>query len=160
MSVTDADFKTAMASFASGVVVVTTLDAAGTPFGFTATAFCSVSKTPPLCLVCPGHGAEALPALRTVGRFAVSILERSQEYLSTRFATHGIDKFAGVDWKAGKITGVPILSGALSTLECEAEMSLVAGDHDIFVGRIVSVQVGAGDPLVYFRGGYRDLAAR
>lgn len=160
MSVTDADFKAAMASFASGVVVVTTVDEAGTPYGFTATAFCSVSKNPPLCLVCPGHSAEALPVLRTVRRFAVSMLERRQEHLSTRFATHGIDKFDGVDFRPGQATGCPILSGALSTLECETETSLVAGDHDIFVGRIVRIEVGAGDPLLYFRGGYRDLFTR
>lgn len=160
MPVTDADFKAAMASFASGVVVVTTLDAAGTPFGFTATAFCSVSRNPPLCLVCPGHSAEALPALRAVRRFAVSILERAQEDLSTRFATHGIDKFDGVDWKPGNVTGCPILPGALCALECDTETSLRAGDHDIFVGRILSVEVGAGTPLVYFRGGYRELLTR
>jgi flavin reductase ActVB len=157
MAVTDAEFKAAMASFASGVVVVTTIDAAGTPFGFTATAFASVSRNPPLCLVCPGHSAEALPTLRAVHRFAVNILGRSQEPLSTRFATHGIDKFDGVPWKPGTETGCPLLAGALVNLECTVEHALTAGDHDVLVGRILSVQAGPGDPLLYFRGNYREL---
>lgn len=158
MGVSETDFKAAMASFGSGVVVVTTVDPGGVPFGFTATSFASVSKDPPLCLVCPGHAAEALPTLRAVRRFAVNILSRSQEAVSARFATHGIDKFAGVAFHPGSATGCPLLEGALVTLECDTETSLVAGDHDVFIGRILAIELGSGDPLLYFRGRYRELA--
>ncbi|HEX7668052.1 MAG TPA: flavin reductase family protein [Polyangiaceae bacterium] len=155
--VSNDNFKAAMASFASGVTVITTVDAAGVPFGLTATAFSSVSKDPPLCLVCVAHSAEAYPVIGQVGRFAVNILGREQEESSARFATHGIDKFAGVSWSKGKRTGCPLLTGALASIECLVTTTLPAGDHDVFLGAIQGIRLEAGVPLVYFRSGYRDL---
>jgi flavin reductase (DIM6/NTAB) family NADH-FMN oxidoreductase RutF len=158
--VTTEEFKAAMAAFSSGVTVITTTDASGEPFALTATAFSSVSKNPPLCLVCVAHAAEAHPVIRAVGRYAVNILAREQDALSTRFATHGIDKFAGVDWSCGESTGCPLLEGALASIECTVVASMPAGDHDVFLGSIQSVRVGGGEPLVYFRGRYCDLSPR
>jgi flavin reductase ActVB len=45
-------FRAAMAQLAGGVVVVSTEDTDGRPYGFTATSFCSVSMDPALVLVC------------------------------------------------------------------------------------------------------------
>lgn len=162
MAVSDADFRAAMASFASGVTIITTVDSDGVPFGLTATAFCSVSRKPALCLVSVGHAAEALPALRAARRFAVHLLARPQEELSARFATHGLDKFDGVSWARGAATGCPLLGGALVSLECKVTESLVAGDHDVFVGEVLAANFGdaSAEPLVYFRGAYRDLVQR
>jgi flavin reductase (DIM6/NTAB) family NADH-FMN oxidoreductase RutF len=158
--VTTDEFKAAMAAFGSGVTVITTVDAAGEPFGLTATAFSSVSKNPPLCLVCVAHSAEGYPVIRDVGRFAVNILARSQEDSSARFATHGIDKFAGVAWTRGGETGCPLLMGALASIECVVTATIPAGDHDVFLGAIQSIRVENGEPLVYFRGRYCDLISR
>lgn len=150
-----------MASFASGVTVVTTLDDDGGHFGMTATAFCSVSRTPPLCLVCVAHSADAYPALKRTKRFAVNVLARDQGELSVRFATHGIDKFQGVPWSPGEATGCAVLTGAVVTVECVVQSEMTAGDHDIFVGAIRRIHPGqALEPLVYFRGAYADLLAR
>jgi len=161
LAVTDELFRHAMSSFASGVTVITTVDASGRPFGMTATAFCSVSREPPLCLVCVADSADAYPALKESGRFAVNVLSSEQSELSARFATHGIDKFEGVAWSEGPETGCAILEGALVTVECLVENVLVAGDHEIFVGSIRRVHAGnAGDPLVYFRGRYVDVRPR
>lgn len=158
MSVTESQFRAAMGSFASGVTVITTVDEASTPFGLTATAFASVSKTPPRCLICVSHGAEAHPVIVRVRRFAVNVLSTEQAELSPRFATHGIDKFEGIDWIAGAATGCPILAGALASVECAVVSSLSAGDHDIFLGAIEAVTIASVDtPLLYFRGAYREL---
>ena len=154
------EFKAAMASFAAGVTIITTTDGAGQPFGLTATAFSSVSKEPPLCLVCVSHAADAYPALHAAGRFAVNILAHAQKDLSARFATHGIDKFAGVAWAPGRATGCPLLDGALASVECVVSTTVAAGEHDVIVGAIQSIRVADGAPLVYFRGHYRELVAR
>lgn len=158
--VTTEEFKAAMAAFTAGVAVITTVDAAGVPFALTATAFSSVSKSPPLCLVCVSHAAEAHPVIRVVGRFAVNILSRDQDDLSARFATHGIDKFATVPWVPGGATGCPLLPGALATIECLVTETLTAGDHDVFLGAIQGIHLGTTEPLVYFRGRYCDLVPR
>jgi flavin reductase (DIM6/NTAB) family NADH-FMN oxidoreductase RutF len=159
--VTDESFKDAMASFASGITVVTTVDAQGVPFGLTATAFCSVSKSPPLCLVCVANSADPYPALKETGRFAVNVLAREQSELSIQFSTHGIDKFAGVEWTTGPKTGCALLSGALVSVECSVETAIPSGDHEVFIGRILGIRPGTGrDPLLYFRGQYADITAR
>jgi flavin reductase ActVB len=156
-TVTTEDFKAAMGSFASGVTVVTTADGDGQPFGLTATAFSSVSKAPPLCLVCVSLDAEAHPVIRATGRFAVNLLESEQEWISTRFATHGLDKFEGVEWVRGEATGMPVLAGALAAIECDVTTTIPAGDHDVFLGAIRRITLGAGEPLLHHRGRYRDL---
>lgn len=156
--ITEELFKSAMASFASGVTVVTAIDARGRQFGLTATAFCSVSKTPPLCLVCVAKTADPYPALKETGRFAVNVLAEQQSELSVRFATHGIDKFDGVSWSPGPETGCALITGVLVAIECDVETAVVAGDHEVFIGAVRRVHSGeSGDPLVYFRGGYATL---
>jgi flavin reductase (DIM6/NTAB) family NADH-FMN oxidoreductase RutF len=152
-------FKAAMGSFGAGVTVVTTADETGVPFGLTATAFSSVSKAPPLCLVCVSLEAEAHPAIVRTRRFAVNVLSAAQEHLSTKFATKGIDKFGGVPWEPGAATGAPLLAGVIATVECIVSSTVRAGDHDVFVGTVESVRIDeSGEPLLYFRGLYRALS--
>jgi flavin reductase (DIM6/NTAB) family NADH-FMN oxidoreductase RutF len=157
MALTPIEFRTALRSFAAGVTVVTTRDGHGRPAGLTASAFTSVSLDPPLVLVCVDHGATAHPAFRTHGWFAVNVLRREQEAVSRRFAESGGNKFDGVPCHEGK-TGLPLLDGALATLECRVVEAHEAGDHTIFVGAVEAVSVAGGRPLVYFHGGYHSLA--
>jgi flavin reductase (DIM6/NTAB) family NADH-FMN oxidoreductase RutF len=150
-------FKAAMGSFAAGVTVITTIDAAGKPFGLTATAFSSVSKDPPLCLVCVSLDAEARPVIHATGSFAVNFLASDQVALSAQLARHGVAKFDGVPWDAGPATGSPLLRGVLAAVECTVHTHLRAGDHDVFLGKIVSSAPASGEPLVYFRGRYARI---
>lgn len=155
------EFRRALSHFASGVTVVTTLDAAGRPVGLTASAFTSVSLTPPLVLVCVAHSAQSYPAMREAGRFAVNILAAGQEPLSQRFATSGdgAEKFAGLGWRQGAL-GVPLLDGTLAHLECRTAHAYPGGDHTIFVGQVEAAccAADAPEPLLYFRGRYGRLA--
>jgi flavin reductase (DIM6/NTAB) family NADH-FMN oxidoreductase RutF len=153
-----AEFRAVMGSFAASVTVVTTIDVDGTPHALTATAFSSLSQEPPLCLVCVNRGSRAHEPMRVGRRFAVNMLAAGQEAVSARFAKPGPDKFAGVDWSAGPTTGCPLLPDALAWLECEVTEIFAGGDHDIFVGRLLSTRVREGAPLVYFRGRYATLA--
>jgi flavin reductase (DIM6/NTAB) family NADH-FMN oxidoreductase RutF len=117
-----------------------------------------VSLEPPLVLVCVGHEATAHPAVQLHGWFAVNLLARGQEALSQRFAASGEDKFSGVAFRDG-LAQLPLLHGALATLECRLVNRHEAGDHTIFVGQVERAAVaGDGAPLVYFRGSYHTLA--
>ena len=158
--VTAAEFKAAMSSFGAGVTVVTTLDSAGAPAGLTVTAFSSVSKTPPLCLVCIGHQADAYPIMRTARSFAVNVLASNQAAIAMRFATHGIDKFEGVRVHPGPARACPLIDGTLAALECSVTNVVVAGDHDVLIGTIEHVEVRDGEALAYFRGRYCDVVPR
>jgi flavin reductase (DIM6/NTAB) family NADH-FMN oxidoreductase RutF len=55
--------------------------------------------------------------------------------------------------------GAPVLDDALGWLECAVETVQVAGDHTLFVGRVVNAGHDAGEPLIFFRGRHRRLAA-
>ena len=150
------DFRRVLSQFASGVTIVTTCDGEQRPTGLTASAFCSVSLDPPLILICVDHKSQSFPHLRESGRFAINILNQGHEQLSRRFASTRLDKFDGVAFALGTL-GVPLIDTALAFLECRTVSAHVEGDHTIFVGRVESVGVGEGDPLLYFRGRYHQL---
>src|SRR4051812_11360247 len=94
-------FREAMAKFASGVTIVTTADSDGAWWGFTASAFSSLSLTPPLILVCLAASAESHPAFAAAAGFIVNVLGSEHEELALRFATKGADKFQGDTFRRG-----------------------------------------------------------
>ena len=144
------DFRNAMSRFASGVTVVTTRDASGRPFGFTASAFTSLSLDPPLVLVCLERRAESFPVFEAAQTFGVSILAAGQSPLALKFATRGADKFAGSPIVDGAVTGMPLVSSAIAQVECSVHERIDGGDHIILVGRVLRAVVAAGEPLLHF----------
>jgi flavin reductase ActVB len=143
-------FRNAMARFASGVTVVTTLDGAGLPWGFTASSFSSLSLEPPLVLVCLEKRAESHAAFAAAERFGVSILAAGQDDEAWRFAKRGADKFSGFDTIPGEATGVPLIPGALVHLECQMHERLEGGDHTILVGAVVRAVNTDAEPLLHY----------
>ncbi|MCX8072923.1 MAG: flavin reductase family protein [Candidatus Binatia bacterium] len=157
MGVTREEFRRWLGSFAAGVTVVTTRSPAGMPYGLTVTAFTSVSLDPPLVLVCVDKKSESHPHFLASRVFAVNFLAAEQEELSRRFAVSGGDKFQGVTFSFGR-TGAPLLAGALGFVESEVEQEVDAGDHTIFIGRVVAGHcVDDKRPLLYFRGRYYSV---
>lgn len=155
MPIDDAGFKLAMSHFASGVTVVTT-EVDGKPYGLTVASFASLSLHPPLVLVCIEKSVKSHEAILAAGKFGVSILGQNQAEISGRFASKVEDKFAGIAVHRGELD-VPLIDGAICTLECRVHEQLPGGDHTIFVGEVVDAQTSDGAPLVYYRSGYRDL---
>jgi flavin reductase (DIM6/NTAB) family NADH-FMN oxidoreductase RutF len=152
------DFRRVLGHFATGVTILTTVDAEARATGLTVSAFCSVSLDPPQILVCVDHKSQSYPALRDGAAFAVNILGAEHESVSRRFATTRLDKFDGVPWSPGRL-GVPLIDGALAHLECRTVSRHVEGDHTILVGRVEEARNGGGEPLLYFRGKYARLAS-
>ena len=155
------DFRRVLGHFASGVTVVTTLDAEGRPAGLTASAFSSVSLDPPLVLVCVAHTSQSYAHFHSHGRFAINILATDHEPVARRFAstTGSAEKFEGTGYRAG-VLGLPILKDALAELECTIVHAYPAGDHTIFVGRVEAAECrgDAGfEPLLYYRGRFGRL---
>jgi len=153
----DALFKLAMSHFPSGVTIVTTVDA-GIPHGLTVASFASLSLHPPLVVICIETAAKSHDAIDHAGKFGVSILRADQAAISGRFASKAIEnRFDGVPTHFG-VLGVPLIDGAICTIECRVHSRLPGGDHTIFVGEVVGAATSEGAPLVYFRSGYHHLA--
>jgi flavin reductase (DIM6/NTAB) family NADH-FMN oxidoreductase RutF len=153
MTVTQEQFKAALGSFASGVTAVTTKDANGKLLGITVSAFCSVSLTPPMVLICIEKTAGCHYAFEESNVFVVNVLREGDSAISELFASSADDKFTNIDYFPG-IEGVPVLKNALATLECRVKFSYHGGDHSIFVGEVENVKVDNGDPLLYYRSRY------
>lgn len=149
-AVDPADFRDAMSQFASGVTVVTTHDGGGIPAGFTASAFSSLSLDPPLVLVCLDRRAECFDAFASCPTMGISILAEGQSEIATRFATRGADKFGESPMEAGPVTGMPLVRGALSHVECEMHDRVDGGDHLILVGKVVRAKTKELKPLLHY----------
>jgi len=139
--------------FATGVTIVTTRQEDGTPRGFTANSFTSVSLDPPLLLVCIDKRAHSCSVFASAPHFAVNILSEEQKALSNLFASQSTDKFAESNWRPG-VADMPIFDEGLASFVCAREKVVEAGDHSILIGRVVDLASRAGQPLGYLRGNY------
>lgn len=146
--------RDAFGCFTTGVTVVTTTTDEGKPAGFTANSFASVSLDPPLGLVCVDLKANSLPLLEAAGAFVVNVLHAGQEDIARRFTVKGGDRFRHLPTRVWE-TGAPVIDGCMANFECVTHQAFDAGDHRIFIGRIVKVLMDPDhEPLVFLRGGY------
>jgi len=158
MTVSSDLFKKGLASWASGVTLVTTRTGDG-PAGLTASAFSSVSAEPPLVLVCINRASGSCARIREAGAFAVNILEKSQVEASNKFASskNKDTRFDGLQWLDSP-SGMPCLVGALASLDCRVVANYDQGSHCIYIGEVRHITLGEGQPLLYYKGAYREIA--
>lgn len=153
-------FRDALGHYASGITVITS-DVDGEPIGFTCQSFYSVSTNPPLVSFSVMSSSYSYPKIRRAGRFAVNILSGEQVRISNQFARQSADKWHGVDRQESPL-GNPIIDGSLHWLDCEIHAEHAAGDHLIVIGEVKALNLpkaAASQPLLYFKGQYRNLAA-
>ncbi len=155
MPIDEGHFKLALSHFASGVTVVTT-EHDGRQYGMTVASFASLSLHPPLVLVCIERSVKTHDAIAAAGKYGVSILSNAQADISSKFASRSDDKFNGVELIEGDLD-VPLIKGALTAIECRLWDQLPGGDHTIFIGEVMKIHTQEGDPLLYFRSGYREM---
>ncbi len=153
-------YRAVIGHFATGVSVITGSGSAG-PGGMTANAVCSLSLEPLALLVCFENTARTLPIIREARRFAVNVLASDQHRLSEVFASKRpeAEKFDAVAYELRD--GIPLLSGTLAWLICDLRELVPAGDHTIAIGAVTEMAHDdtGRDPLIWYRGGYRALAA-
>ncbi|MDE3823007.1 flavin reductase family protein [Sinorhizobium meliloti] len=145
--------RDAFGAFLTGVTVVTTVDEAGSPIGFTANSFTSVSLDPPLLLVCLAKTSRNYATLTGAKGFGVNILSEGQKDVSNTFARPVEDRFAAVDWRPGP-HGSPVFADVAAWFDCATHEVVDAGDHVILVGRVEGFENSGKTGLGYARGGY------
>lgn len=148
--------RSAFGSFMTGVTVVTTRRTDGTPVGFTANSFASVSLDPPLLLVCPGDHLSSFRDFKSCRHFAVSVLAEGQENVSNAFASSIGDRFA-VAPHHDDANGVPVIDGAVCTFSCRIHSVVPAGDHIVLMGEVTAFSQTEGPGLGYSNGAYFSL---
>lgn len=147
----------AMAHFATGVTVVTTVED-GHDHAMTANSVTSVSLEPPLVLVCVRKDTGWHDAVSQAGVWGVSIMPFAGRPAATWLSSGGRPlqgQLSRIDHHRGEL-GVALMDDALATLECRTTDMHDAGDHTIVVGEVVSSRADArrDDPLIYYRSRY------
>lgn len=149
-------FRNALGSFATGVTIITTRDAAGKAVGITANSFSSVSLDPPLVLWSVGKNSSGFDVFSVASHFAIHILHSEQQPLSRTFSNKHVDKFAEVEHVVGA-GNTPLLTDFSARFVCSVEHRYPGGDHTILVGRVLSFDNNDKEPLVFFKGQYKNL---
>jgi flavin reductase (DIM6/NTAB) family NADH-FMN oxidoreductase RutF len=153
-------FRALMADFPTGVAVVTTVDGTGRPHGFTCTALCSVSLSPPTLLVSVSSRSASLAALLRRGWFAVNLLADTAVATAARFAAPVEERFAGLAWAPGPAAGMPCLSGGVcGSAECRVSAVWPVGDHTIVLGAVEVISQQPAVPLLYGQRRYEPFGA-
>ncbi|WP_420011558.1 flavin reductase family protein [Tateyamaria sp.] len=150
------ELRDVLGQFATGVTVITTCGDEGQPLGLAVNSFASVSLDPAEILWSIVSSAPSRSAFEGHGAFAVNIMAASAKEQTLRFAQPIENKFEGVDWTPGWCD-VPVLSGAIATLECDVKRAIPCGDHHIVVGSVRAIGQSGGAPLVFHKGQFQSL---
>lgn len=156
------DFRDGMSLLTTAVNIVTTEGASGA-HGFTASAVCSVTDTPPTLLVCMNQTSRSHAHFIDNKTLCVNVLGAQHEYISNAFASKlgSEERFQQGSWTE-MATGAPVLEDALVSFDCEIEHVQKAGTHSIFMCRVVAIKKaeqksGADESLVYFNRAYHQV---
>ena len=153
------DFRNAMSLLTTAVNVITTEGEAGM-HGFTASAVCSVTDTPPTLLVCMNQSSRSHAHFLENKVLSVNVLGAQHEQISNAFASSKFsseERFKLGSWTVIE-TGSPILKDALVSFDCQIEQIQEVGTHSVFMCRVVAIkQSQQEESLVYFNRAYHAV---
>ena len=152
-----ADFRQTLGCFPTGVTIVTAMTQTGAPVGVTISSFNSVSMDPPLVLWSLARNAASLPVFHASDGFAINVLSAEQADLPRVFSSPVAERFDAVDWSTGSC-GHPVLEHATAVIECTTYARYDGGDHEIFLGQVLTHRSTNRTPLVFGKGKLGALA--
>lgn len=160
MPVSKDQYREAMARLGAAVNVITT-DGPGGRAGFTASAVCSVTDTPPTLLVCANRANDSYPAFTANRVLCVNTLTPARQDLSPVFAgltDHAIEaRFDTADWST-LVTGAPVLNDATVAFDCRIDQVVEVGTHDVFFCIVEAVHTGpVHEGLIYYARAYHRI---
>jgi flavin reductase (DIM6/NTAB) family NADH-FMN oxidoreductase RutF len=122
----------------------------------TVSSAASLSRRPPLVLVCLAKSSRVLELAQESGSFALCFLASNQQVAAERFADRkrplGAAQFAGI---AHHLTSYgPVIEGSSAWLGCTVAARHPGGDHEILVGEVAEAVDGGTHPLLRHDGAY------
>jgi flavin reductase (DIM6/NTAB) family NADH-FMN oxidoreductase RutF len=156
------DVAKATSVFAESVAIIT-VKSGDRLNAMTAAWVVPVSHRPTLVVVHIAPQRYSHDLLVEAKEFGLSILADDQMDVSQHAGTvsgRRLDKFASglLKQRASKQIATPVLEGCAATMECKLEKAISMGDHTIFVGRVVALEIDTNKrPLVLHKGTYYKL---
>jgi flavin reductase len=152
-------FRNAMARLGGAVSVITT-DGIDGRFGFTASAVCSVTDSPPTLLVCMNRASTSNAHFKNNGVLCVNVLSAELQDISGVFANRELNsaqRFAATAWTTME-SGSPVMEQALVNFDCRISQVHEVGSHSIFYCEVLRIKQGdTEEGLVYFNRAYHKL---
>ncbi len=156
------EFRNAMSKLAAAVNIITTGGKAGT-VGITATAVCSVTDSPATVLVCVNRSSASNEIFKQNGRMCINTCASEHQEMSMHFAgMTGLEmeeRFALKGWALNQYQ-VPVLNGALTTLEGKISDMKEVGTHTVFFVEVEAITTQDKDALMYFDREFKSLKAK
>nr|WP_137676600.1 flavin reductase family protein [Parerythrobacter lutipelagi] len=155
--------RSAMRRLPGPVSIVTTHDPSlDEPVGMVASAVIPVSMEPASMLVAVNRQSQCHASIEQAGRFCINLLGTGHRDLVEPFSTPSMrdSRFASGRWEYADT--MPYLPGAMASLFCRVEATLVHGSHELFVGNTYDVKLAEGeelDPLGWMEGGFARFGA-
>jgi flavin reductase len=145
------EFRTGMSRLGAAVNIITTNGPTGRA-GFTASAVCSVTDSPPTLLVCLNRSTSIYEAFAGNGTLCVNTLSPGHEELARLFGgkTPIDQRFAAASWTLSD-AGSLILEGAAVAFDCRIVKTTDVGSHTVFFCEVIATALNEGaDGLIYF----------
>lgn len=152
-------FRYVLGQYPTGVTLITAAPDGSEPAGMVVGTFSSVSLDPPLVAFMPDVRSTSWPKIQAAGSFCANVLTAGQQDVCRAFSRKAEDRFSANEW-GDTPSGSPRLEGAAAWIDCDIEDVIRAGDHDIVIGRVKALGVGASKelPLLFLRGGYGSFS--
>jgi flavin reductase (DIM6/NTAB) family NADH-FMN oxidoreductase RutF len=148
-----ASYEEVKATLASGVAVLTGVDADGERRGMTVSSLTPVAGDTPAVLVCVGADASMRAMMAPGRRFNANILGESQSALSNGFAFGDEDPFDVFPWESDE-SGTPVLSGVAGHLQCVVENVVDRRGTAVVLAAVTGASLDHADTLIYWQQAY------
>lgn len=159
-ALTPEHLRDVLGNYPTGVSVITATAPDGQALAMVVGTFTSVSLEPPLIAFLPQKSSSSFADLRACDRFVVNVLAHDQEDVVRRLSRSDRKKMDAEAWHPSP-SGAPVLDGVVAAIECDFHDVIEAGDHYIALGNVRSLRtVRPTNPLLFFRGGYGEFAAK
>ena len=142
-------FRKVMASWPTGVSIITTRLDDERPIGILCNSLTSISLAKKLLLWTVDHASSNHKHWVGAKNWAVHFLADDQKDLIDRFARKGVaNKYEGLDCAISD-QGTPILQGTVARLECRTTETFETFDHTIIVGEVISMTASEKSPIIF-----------
>ena len=158
MSVEQGEFRATLGHFATGVVVITGMHR-NSPVGLTCQSFFSLSLDPPMVALAPGKSSTSWPRVAEAESFCANVLSTDQEALARTFAHTGADKsraWVGRQPRPGRPACTVRWPGSTARSRPFTKPVTTTWSSG---GRVVDLETGTGQPLLFYRGGFGAFEA-
>lgn len=140
---------------ATGVAIVTANGEAG-PSGFLALSATHLAASPPTMTISVSLTTSAYVDIKASGHFAINYLSADAATVYERFtardAPKGAERFAGLDYKAGR-TGAPVFVQTTGALECKVVEIIERYGTALVIGEILWAHRNDGTlPMIHYQG--------